>query len=134
MTMAAASTQPVPSADLKRRRRFVEERLRQAGRPRLTRRSPPPEGRLGADEQPMRRLRETLVELGPLFASFGRYLSSRIDLLPRRDCLELAAIADAGEPLTAADAAAAIERELGAPPDRRYFSFDSPPPRGRLWA
>src|ERR671910_95398 len=103
MTMAAASTQPVPSADLKRRRRFVEERLRQAGRPRLTRRSPPPEGRLGADEQPMRRLRETLVELGPLFASFGRYLSSRIDLLPRRDCLELAAIPDSGEPLDEAE-------------------------------
>jgi predicted unusual protein kinase regulating ubiquinone biosynthesis (AarF/ABC1/UbiB family) len=119
--------------DLKRRRRFIEEHLREAGRPRLARRSPPPEGRLGADEQPMRRLRETLAELGPLFASFGRYLSSRIDLLPRRDCLELAAIADRSEPLHESDAARVIERALGAPPDRRYFAFDASAHRIRLW-
>src|SRR5687768_14536316 len=99
MRTATDSAAAAPSADLKRRRRFVEERLREAGRPRLARRFPPPEGRLGADEQPMRRLREALVELGPVFAGFGRYLSSRIDLLARRDCLELAAIGDRGEPL-----------------------------------
>src|SRR5688500_17763493 len=98
MTTGTSSAAAAPS-DLKRRRRFVEERLREAGRPRLARRSPPPEGRLGADEQPMRRLREALIELGPVFAAFGRYLSSRIDLLPRRECLELAAIGDGAEAL-----------------------------------
>jgi ubiquinone biosynthesis protein len=121
------------SADVKRRRRLVERRLRDAGRPRLARRAPPPEGRLGADEQPMRRLRETLVELGPVFASFGRYLSSRIDLLPRRDCVELAAIPDRGEPMTESDVDALIQRELGAPADQRYFAFDFTAHRVRTW-
>jgi predicted unusual protein kinase regulating ubiquinone biosynthesis (AarF/ABC1/UbiB family) len=133
MTTGTSSAAAAPSADLKRRRRFVEERLREAGRPRLARRSPPPEGRLGADEQPMRRLREALVELGPVFAGFGRYLSSRIDLLPRRDCLELAAIGDGGEPLPPSAVSAIITQELGAPPDRRFFAFDESPHRIRRW-
>jgi len=34
-------------------------------------------------------LRNALAELGPVFGDFGRYLSSRADLLPRRDCLDL---------------------------------------------
>jgi predicted unusual protein kinase regulating ubiquinone biosynthesis (AarF/ABC1/UbiB family) len=121
------------TADLKRRRRFVEERLRAAGRPRLARRSPPPEGRLGADEQPMRRLRDALVELGPVFAGFGQYLSSRIDLLARRDCLELAAIGDGGEPLAPSAVSSIITEELGAPPDRRFFAFDEAPHRIGRW-
>ncbi len=133
MTTATDSAAAAPSADLKRRRRFVEERLREAGRPRLARRFPPPEGRLGADEQPMRRLREALVELGPVFAGFGRYLSSRIDLLARRDCLELAAIGDRGEPLAPSAVSAIITQELGAPPDRQFFAFDEKPRRIRRW-
>jgi len=133
MMTGTSSASAVPSADLKRRRRFVEERLREAGRPRLARRSPPPEGRLGADEQPMRRLREALVELGPVFAGFGRYLSSRIDLLPRRDCLELAAIGDGGKSLAPSAVSAIITQELGAPPDRRFFAFDEAPHAIRRW-
>ena len=124
---------PAPSADLTRRRRAVEARLREMGRPRLTRRSPPPDGRLGADEQPMRRLRETLIELGPVFAGFGRYLATRLDLLPRRDCLELAAIPDAGEPLDEREVAAVIQRELGAVPDRRFFAFNATPTHIGRW-
>lgn len=133
MTTGTSSAAAAPSSDLKRRRRFVEERLRETGRPRLARRSPPPEGRLGADEQPMRHLREALIELGPVFAAFGRYLSSRIDLLPRRDCLELAAIGDGGEPLPPSAVSAIITQELGAPPDRRFFAFDESPHRIRRW-
>ncbi len=130
---APSSGEPAPAADVKRRRRIVEERLREAGRPRLARRSPPPEGRLGADELPMRRLRDALVGLGPVFASFGRYLSSRIDLLPRRDCAELAAIPDRGTPMTEAEVDALMDRELGAPADQRYFAFDFTPRNVRLW-
>ena len=37
------------------------------------------------------RLRTALEELGPLFACFGRYLGSRIDLLPQATCSSLAA-------------------------------------------
>jgi ubiquinone biosynthesis protein len=133
MHTGTSSARSTASSEVKRRRRLVEERLREAGRPRLARRSPPPEGRLGADEQPMRRLRETLVDLGPVFASFGRYLSTRIDLLPRRDCVELSAIPDRGEPMTEADVDALMVRELGAPADQRYFAFDFTAHRVRLW-
>jgi predicted unusual protein kinase regulating ubiquinone biosynthesis (AarF/ABC1/UbiB family) len=120
-------------ADPKRRRRVVEERLREAGRPRLARRSPPPEGRLGADEQPMRALCDTLSGLGPVFASFGRYLSSRVDLLPRRDRLELARIPDRGEPIPESRVESLVQRELGAPPERRFFAFDPSARDVRVW-
>src|SRR5512138_3887308 len=79
-----------PEAAESARRREVEQRLRALGKPRPPHRVPPPEGRLSPEEQPAGRLRTALVSLGPVFADFGRYLSSRIDLLPRRDCLELA--------------------------------------------
>lgn len=133
--MATGTTSAVPatSAEVKRRRRTVEERLRDVGRPRLARRAPPPEGRLGADEQPMRRLRDALVELGPVFASFGRYLASRIDVLPRRDSVELAAIPDRGEPMAESDVDGVVERELGAPAAQRYFAFDFTARRVRIW-
>ena len=36
------------------------------------------------------RLRIALEELGPLFAGFGRYLGSRVDLLPLAACSALA--------------------------------------------
>lgn len=81
----------------------------------------------------MRQLRETLVELGPVFASFGRYLASRIDLLPRRDCVELAAIQDRGEPMDESHVDALVRRELGAPADRRYFAFDFTAHRAGMW-
>lgn len=81
----------------------------------------------------MRALGGALADLGLVFASFGRYLSSRVDLLARRDCAELAAIADRGDALEPDDLAAAIERELGVPIERRYFSFDVTPRHVTLW-
>jgi len=112
-----ASTAPVSPAEMGDRRRVVEAGLRALGRPRSADRVPPPEGRLSADERPAGGLGVVLASLGPVFADFGRYLSTRIDLLPRRDCLELAhAVAadprrDRGE-LEAhrEDAAAALDR------------------------
>jgi len=41
-----------------------------------------------------RRLSAALTSLGPVFSALGCYLSSRIDLLPAQDCLELAALPD----------------------------------------
>jgi len=91
------------------------------------RRSPPPEGRLGADEDQGHRLCQALTGLGPVFASFGRYLASRVDLLPRRTRTELAAIPDEGTALPFATVAALIQRQLGAPPDRLFFEFHKTP-------
>jgi predicted unusual protein kinase regulating ubiquinone biosynthesis (AarF/ABC1/UbiB family) len=42
------------------------------------------------DETESARLRGALEELGPLFAAFGQYLGSRVDLLPLAACTTLA--------------------------------------------
>ena len=49
-----------------------------------------------------RGLRQALEQAGPLFSLFGLYLSSRVDLLPLKDCKELAQIADRFPPMPAA--------------------------------
>ena len=115
------------------RRRTVEERLAAAGPPSADRRTPPPEGRLSSDEYPVTRLGATLADLGPVFASFGRYLSSRIDLVRRRDALVLAAIPDRATPMTAAQVDACVARELGTPLERRFFEFDRAASDVTLW-
>jgi ubiquinone biosynthesis protein len=117
----------------------VEERLRALGKPRPPHRAPPPEGRLSADEQPTRRLRDALTSLGPVFADFGRYLSSRIDLLPRRDCLELAerehAIPGRDHREAGADpvvTSLALE-QLDGVRDHRFHEIDPVPRRLTRW-
>ncbi len=112
------------SSDSGDRRRTVAARLAQVGLPPAVRRTPPPEGQLGADDYPVTRLRGALAELGPVFATFGRYLSSRLDLLTRREAIELSAIHDAAVPLTAAQVDACVAKQLGAPLERCFFSFD----------
>ena len=117
----------------KDRRKAVEGRLAVVGAPPRIRRTPPPEGRLGADDYPIRRLRDALVGLGPVFASFGRYLSSRSDLLPRRDSVELATIPNRGLAMTPSAVDACVARELGAPLERRFFGFNREPHDTTLW-
>ncbi len=71
------------------RERAVRERLAGAGLRGKRRRDRDLAASL--DEEPARvRLRAALEALGPLFAAFGYYLSTRPDLLPLQDCLELA--------------------------------------------
>lgn len=66
------------------------------------------------EEAPLgRRLRGALEELGPAAASFGRYLASRVDLLPASDCLELSEIRILINPLPAAVVAERIRTEVG---------------------
>jgi hypothetical protein len=120
---ASASTRDTFS-DPRDRRRSVDARLSALGAPPAAHRLPPPEGRLSDAETSIRRLRETLTDLGPVFAGFGRYLSSRVDLLPRRACLELAEVPDRREPSARADVEAMVTRQLGMPPDRRFFQFN----------
>ena len=114
------------------RRAAVEEALRDL-RAASDRRAPPPEGRLGPTDYPVARLREALVLLGPAFADFGRYLSSRPDLLPRRHCAELALIADAGAPADPRVVAAELERGLRGPVSRHFLEFDFVPERVTIW-
>ncbi len=106
------------------RRKVVAAALAEFSTIRAVRRAAPPDGRLGAGDYPIQALSRTLVSLGPVFSGFGRYLSTRTDLMARRDALELSAIADAGPAAEPADVEALIHRQLGAPPDRRFLQFD----------
>ena len=130
MTASAAQPAPVGARD---RRSAVEARLARAGPLPAVRRPLPPEGRLGADENPLPRLRAALTDLGPVFAGFGRYLSTRIDLLPRRAALELSAIPDRAAPMSAAEVSATVARQLGTPLERRFFEFDRAACDVMLW-
>ena len=111
------------TAVLRRRRRDIEGCLASHG---LRRR--------GAryEDGYSQRLRQALEYLGPVFSAFGLYLASRADLLPLRDCLELAAIADWAEATPSAAVEAVIARELGRPLGTVYRVFDAEPFVSRL--
>jgi hypothetical protein len=116
------------------RRSEVDARIRALGRPRPAQRVPPPEGRLSPEEQPNGRLGQALAQLGPVFSGFGRYLSARIDLLPRRDCLDLAprpgwGQTQAGDP--GFNTADAVSSQLGT--GRPFHEFDPTPRRVTEW-
>lgn len=78
------------------------------------------------------RLRLALGDLGPVFSSFGLYLSTRVDLFPAGDCLELAAISDKAAPMSWTDVHDLIEREIGCKPEDAFLSFESEPFESRL--
>jgi ubiquinone biosynthesis protein len=130
--MSHGTTAPIRSDDSKGRRRRVEERLRALGRPVPPRRAPPPEGRLAGDERPSD-LRAALVDLGPVFAAFGRYLSTRIDLLPRREYIELARIDDRGAAMPESELKASLRAQLGGTIEDRFFAFEATPGAATLW-
>ncbi|HWN43943.1 MAG TPA: AarF/UbiB family protein [Thermoanaerobaculia bacterium] len=81
------------------------------------------------DGSASRRLRHALERLGPVFASFGRYLGSRPDLLPLADCLELRQTAEPVEPLPEAAVHALIELETGRPFAEIFEAVDAVPLR-----
>src|SRR5436305_9186090 len=80
-----------------------------------------------AEESPGLRLRTTLIELGPVFTAFGRYLSSRLDLLPEGDCQVLATLPDQRPSLAPEGVRELLLLELGRPPEQLYAAFDPAP-------
>ena len=73
------------------------------------------------------RLRLALCDLGPVFSSFGRYLATRVDLLPAGDCLELEAIPDDATPMPYENVRQFIQREIGFAPEEIFLSLESAP-------
>jgi ubiquinone biosynthesis protein len=73
------------------------------------------------------RLRRTLDDLGPTFVKFGQVLSTRSDILPESVLSELQKLQDTAKPMPAGVAQKIIERELGAPVDEVFASFDPEP-------
>ena len=73
------------------------------------------------------RLRLTLDDLGPTFVKFGQVLSTRSDILPEGVLTELQKLQDTAKPMPSGVAQKIIERELGAPVDEVFASFDPVP-------
>lgn len=78
------------------------------------------------------KLRLALCDLGPIFSLFGRYLATRVDLLPAGDCLELEAISDDATPMPYENVRQLIQRETGFTPEEVFLSFESTPYESHL--
>jgi predicted unusual protein kinase regulating ubiquinone biosynthesis (AarF/ABC1/UbiB family) len=114
-------------ATLKRRRREIEQCLAAFGlMPDLGRFMNHPSG-TGLEETHGYRLRAALESLGPVFSAFGLYLSSRVDLLPVRTCLELSLITSQVEAKPIAAVRELITREFGCPSEEIYSAFEEAP-------
>lgn len=83
---------------------------------------------------PARELRLCLEDLGPLYAQFGLYLSSRLDLLPADYCRELAKTPDAAPSLQLELIHQILTRELRVLPEQVFSSFNPLPFRSSLLA
>src|SRR5262245_8736234 len=73
------------------------------------------------------RLRITLERLGPAFVKAGQMLALRPDYVPLEYAEALRGLHSGAEPFAAAEAAAIVEAELGAPLSDLYAEFDREP-------
>lgn len=73
------------------------------------------------------RVRLALEELGPTFVKLGQILSTRPDLLPPAYIAELSKLQDTVPPAPREEVMPLIERELGAPLDTLFATFDPEP-------
>jgi ubiquinone biosynthesis protein len=83
-------------------------------------------------ETPAESLRRALESLGPIYASFGRYLASRADLLRPADRLELESIADAAPATSEELARQVIEEQTGLSLTEAFDTFEPRPFDSRL--
>ena len=82
---------------------------------------------LAADVPLPERLRLTLERLGPTFVKAGQMLALRPDYVPLEYAEALRGLHAHAAPFPAAEAAAIVEAELGAPPGVLYAEFDREP-------
>ena len=115
----------------KERRKAVERCLAMLG---LTRRSRSISVSHGSDYDDAHacKLREALESLGPVFASFALYMSSRVDLLSPQNCHQLASIPDSGMGTPSSYVRALIGQEIGRSPEQIYSAFEEKPFESRL--
>ena len=125
-------TERLNRASLRERREEVERLLAARGLARGPRRLLPRVVPVADQESHVKKLREALESLGPIFSSFGIYLASRVDLLSGHDCLEFGEIPDSAEPLSPGVIYALIRREISHPLDDVLLSFEESPFESRL--
>jgi ubiquinone biosynthesis protein len=82
---------------------------------------------LGTDISLAERLRLTLERLGPAFVKAGQMLALRPDYVPLDYAEALRSLHTDAQPFAAAEAAAIVEAELGAPLSALYAEFDEEP-------
>lgn len=125
MPLKSSVHKRVPSTSRKLRQREVELCLAafglRRGPHRLTR-SP-----RSFEANHIRRLREALESLGPVFVSFGLYLSTRVDLLSARECRELASLRDRAEESPIGAIRNVFKQEFGRLPEELYLAFEEKP-------
>jgi ubiquinone biosynthesis protein len=73
------------------------------------------------------RMRLLFEELGPTFIKLGQVLACRPDLLPIEYSTELTKLTDAVAPFPFASAKEIVEKDLGAPLDTLFASFETVP-------
>src|SRR5712671_3004099 len=112
---------------IQNRRREIEQRLAACGLARGPRRVFRGEDRVDAEEARGRKLRAALEDLGPIFSSFGLYLSARADLWPARDCLELAKISDRTVATPTHSVRSLLSREIDCSPGETFNAFEPAP-------
>jgi ubiquinone biosynthesis protein len=122
----------IPRTTLKSRKLEIEEQFAAFGLTRGPRRLLRDAGAAGNETTYGRRLCAALESLGPVFSSFGLYLSSRIDLLPPKNCLELAAIPDRIETTPSPTVRALFGQEIGCSPEEAFLTFQEEPFESRL--
>ncbi len=77
--------------------------------------------------RPGERLAEALQALGPTFIKLGQALSTRSDLLGEEVAADLSALQDRLPPFPTAEARQTVAKELGAPVEELFASFDDEP-------
>jgi predicted unusual protein kinase regulating ubiquinone biosynthesis (AarF/ABC1/UbiB family) len=117
---------------VKSRRQEIEQRLVDCGLVRGPRRLFRGESPLAVDQERSHRLRLSLEGLGPVFSSFGLYMSARADLWPARDCLELAKIQDKAPATPANWVRSLLSSESDSLPEERFVNFEDEPFESRL--
>src|SRR5205823_14466636 len=84
------------------------------------------------EEAVSRKLRAALEDLGPIFSSFGLYMSARADLWPAKDCLELAKISDSTVATPTHSVRSLLSREIDCLPEETFSAFEPAPFESRL--
>jgi len=127
-----SSTKRILRAAVQSRRQEIEQHLAASGLAHGPRRLFGGERTGHFEQAPSCRLRLALERLGPIFSSFGLYMSARADLWPAKDCLELAKISDTAP----ATPAIFVRRLLGGEIDSRlvdgFITFEEQPFESRL--
>jgi predicted unusual protein kinase regulating ubiquinone biosynthesis (AarF/ABC1/UbiB family) len=114
------------------RRQEIEQRLAACGLARGPRRLFGSKSTVAFEKAPSRRLRAALEGLGPIFSSFGLYMSSRVDLWPAKDCLELATIPDKAATTPTNLVRKLLSDEVDCFRDETFSVFEAKPFESRL--